>query len=53
METFGLLIQTIIGWLQIPFTIYGYTITLWAVMVYSLIASFVIWIIVRLFDFGG
>ena len=53
MATFELMINTVLDWLKIPFTIYGYTISLWTIIVYSLLASFVVWFIVRFFDFGG
>ena len=53
METFGGVVQAIVDWLKIDFTLYGYTFSLWTVLVYGLLASFVLWVVIRIFDFGG
>lgn len=40
METLKLLFDAIVGYFKIPFTIFGYTFSLWTVLIYALVASF-------------
>ena len=38
---------------KIDFTIYGYTFNFWAILVWLLLGSFVLWFIVKFFNIGG
>ena len=53
MDTVKTIFNTVVMWLQIPFELYGYTLSLWDLLIYGLLASFLIWIIVKIFDFGS
>lgn len=53
MYYFHVVVDAIVTWLKIEFTIYGYTLSLWAILCYVLIASFVLWLLFKLFDWSS
>ena len=52
MEGVKILIDAVVTWLKIEFTVYGYTLSLWSVIVWGILASFVLFCISKIFDFG-
>ena len=52
MDQVAVIVNAIVEWLKIPFTIYGFTFSLWAVLCWTLLAGFVLWTVCRIFDFG-
>ena len=49
MEDLGALIQLIVQIMQIPFTIWGFTLSFWDIMLSILIGGIIIYVIVRFF----
>lgn len=52
MEDIKRLFDAVIDLMKIPFTIYGFTISLWSIFVWVLVAGVVIWIIGKIFGGG-
>lgn len=50
MEDFAALIRATVGIMQLPFTIWGFTLNFWDIMIWSLVAGIIIALIVRFFD---
>lgn len=47
LEDLGAVIQTAYNIMSIEFSIYGYTLSWWEIMLYMLAGSIVIWAVVR------
>lgn len=50
MEDFKAMIQGAVQIMQIPFTIWGFTLNFWDIMIWSLIAGIILVLIVRFFN---
>lgn len=50
MDAFGALVQAVVQIMKLPFTIWGFTLNFWDIMIWSLIAGIVIYLIVRFFE---
>lgn len=48
MEIFGTVFGLCVSLLKIPFTIYGFTLDLWQVLLYAAVAAIVFWSIGQL-----
>lgn len=53
MESVKVVFDTVVFLFKIPFTIYGFTISLWQMIIYVLLGSFALWLVVKIFNFGG
>ena len=52
MEYFAELIQVIVNFMKIPFTLWGFTFSLWSVFVWGILASLAIWAVMKIFGGG-
>lgn len=50
MEDFKALVQATVQIMQIPFTVWGFTLNFWDIMLWSLIAGIIFVLIVRFFN---
>lgn len=50
MNDFAALISATVEIMRQPFTIWGFTLNFWDIMLWSLIAGIIVWLIVRFFD---
>lgn len=50
MEDVRLLIQTVVQLMKLPFTIWGFTLNFWDIMLCLLIGGIIIYLIVRFFE---
>lgn len=50
MEDVRLLIQTVVQIMKLPFTIWGFTLNFWDIMLCLLIGGIIIYLIVRFFE---
>ncbi|MCQ4807542.1 hypothetical protein NE626_12030 [Intestinimonas massiliensis] len=49
MEELAAVIALCVNILKMPFTIWGFTLNLWDILIWSLIAGIILWLIVRFF----
>lgn len=49
MEDFKAFILAPVQIMKVPFTIWGFTLNFWDILIWSLIAGILIWLIVRFF----
>ena len=49
ISDFGLIIEKVVEAFSIPFTIYGFTFSLWQVFLFDIAATIVIWVLVEVF----
>ena len=52
MEYFAEIIDVIITFMKIPFTLWGFTFSLWSVFIWGLLASLAIWAVMKIFGGG-
>lgn len=52
MEYFAEIIDVIITFMKIPFTLWGFTFSLWSVFVWGILASLAIWALMKIFGGG-
>ena len=45
LEDIGLMVSTAVNILKIEFTLYGFTFSLWQVLLFNLVAGIIIWVI--------
>ena len=50
MSDFAAMIQAVVQLMQMPFTLWGFTLNFWDIMIWSLIAGIIIYLIVRFFQ---
>lgn len=50
MEDFAAVVQSTIQVMQIPFTLWGFTLNFWDIMIWTLIAGIILTLIVRFFN---
>ena len=50
MEALGILIGVVVDLMKIEFTVFGHTLSWWGIMIWGMIASLVIYLIVRFFN---
>lgn len=50
MEDFQALVSTVVKVMTVPFTLWGFTLNFWDIMIWSLIAGIIICLIVRFFN---
>lgn len=50
MEDFAAMISGVVDIMKFEFTVWGYTVSFWNVLLWSLLASFVIWLIWGFFN---
>lgn len=51
MEYFAEIVNVVVDFMKIPFTLWGITFSLWSVFVWSIFASIVVWAVIKIF--GG
>ena len=51
MEDLKAIFDALIDLMKMPFTIHGFTLSLWGVFIWTIVAGLVIWAIVKIF--GG
>ena len=49
MEDFAAVITYCVNIMKVPFTIWGFTLNLWDILIWSIVAGIIIYLIVRFF----
>lgn len=50
MEDLAALIQTVVDLMRFEFTIWGFTLSFWGILIWSLIAGLIVWAVMRFFE---
>ena len=50
MDVLAYLIRLVVDIMKIPFTVWGFTLSLWEIMLYSMVVLIVVYLIVGYFD---
>ena len=50
MADFAAMIQAMVQLIQVPFTIWGFTLNFWDILIWTLVAGILVYVIVRFFN---
>lgn len=50
MEDFAAMIQAVVDLMRFEFTIWGFTLTFWGILLWSMIAGLIVWAVMRFFE---